>query len=351
MTDFEIIDGQKDSSKWLSALGELPETLQDLYYLPNYLKMHRFIKGTQGLLFKYVNDHSIWLYPFLLQPINMPNGDIYYDIETAYGYGGPITNNTDKTFLSNAHGAFSKWCIKNSVIAEFIRFHPLLNNKNWCSSDIVVEFDRETVSVNLMLFDINNPPVNGKVRNMLKRAYRENIKVAIFDPDIHFNQFIDLYKKTMNRINANSFYYFNNEYFSNLLELIKDHGTLIGATLNNEWMGGALFINHGNILHYHLSATNPDNRIPGITNAMILKGIEVGKASECDILHLGGGNSNDPKDSLFSFKKKMGNQVHKHYIGKRIHNYSIYKELTDRWRMAHATKVGIYGKRLLSYRY
>ena len=140
-------------------------------------------------------------------------------------------------------------------------------------------------------------------------------------------------------------------YFSNLLRLVTEYGWLVGATLDDELVGAAIFLRGEGALHYHLSATNPDYRIPGVTNALLFKGIKLGLANKFYVLHLGGGNSNDPEDSLLKFKKKMGNNINKFFIGKRIHNSETYSQLKHSWEINYPELKEKFNSRLLCYRF
>mgnify|MGYP001599206783 CR=1 FL=1 len=96
-----------------------------------------------------------------------------------------------------------------NVVAEFIRFHPLINNYEWIDSKVDIEFDRRTVSLSLENHEVDNPPFDFRVRNKIKRAYTANVKICIFDADEYFNDFEKLYLSTMSRVKADAFYYFN----------------------------------------------------------------------------------------------------------------------------------------------
>jgi len=353
--NYEVLDSGNDSAKWKKLLNLLPENIQDIYFYPEYVGMHKFIEGTKSLLFTYREKQKIWVHPFLLQPINTEvfslSSGPWFDIETAYGYGGPLANTEDKFFLDKANELFSEWCIENNVIAEFVRFHPILNNQYWVSQNTKVEYDRNTVVLNLKDFDKDDPPFCGKIRNMIKRVDKANVTIDVYDPVKNFSHFENLYLATMSRISADSYYYFNEIYFSDLSRFISENGWLLGATLENEWVGAAIFLKGKRTLHYHLSATDQDNRIPGITNALIFKSIELGVRNGLKTMHLGGGNSDAPDDSLLKFKKKMGDNLLKFHIGKRIHNLEIYKILCEKWSMNNPESVDKYKNRLLCYRH
>jgi len=352
---YEVLDSDIDSFKWKKAINLLPDALQDVYFYPEYVGMHKLIQGTKALLFIFRESGNLWIHPFLLQPIDSDgfslNGGPWFDIESAYGYGGPLSNTEDKSFISNANIKFSEWCIGNNVVAEFVRFHPLLNNQCWTSRNTKVDYDRNTVSQNLKNIDVDDPPFSGKVRNMLKRVEKSGVIVDVYDPIENFSHFEKLYLANMSRISADSYYYFSEAYFSNLSELLIGNGWLVGATLDGEWIGAAIFLRGKSVLHYHLSATNPDCRIPGITNALLFKGMQLGLTNGLKTLHLGGGNSSELDDSLLKFKQKMGDRINKFYIGKRIHNQVIYPQLKHSWESRYPALKDKFNSRLLCYRF
>ena len=346
--NYEVLDSVVDLVKWKKILASFPDELQDIYFYPEYVGMHKLFKGVKALLFVYQENKNIWGYPFLLQPID---GGPWFDIESAYGYGGPLSNTEDQLFLNKANNAFSGWCKKNNVIAGFIRFHPVLQNQRWIDQKTKIEYDRSTVSRNLRELDIDNLLFSGKVKNKIKRANKANVKIDVYNSVEDFMCFKKLYLATMTRINADAYYYFNESYFFNLHKLINDSGWLVGATMDGKWLGASLFIKGKKYLHYHLSARNPDVKIPGVSNSLILKGIELGADNGLELLHLGGGNSNKQHDSLFCFKRTMGDSLNKFFTGKMIYNNCIYNKLKNNWALKYPLLKEKYNNRLLCYRF
>ena len=104
---------------------------------------------------------------------------------------------------------------------------------------------------------------------MIRRVEKEKIIISKNDPDLHLNNFINLYLMTMKKNKAEKFYNFNSSYFKKLFKLIQNDGFLITASKENEVLGIAVFLKSKVNSHYHLSATNNELNVPGITNAMI----------------------------------------------------------------------------------
>ena len=352
--NFEILDSNRDKEKWLNIFNNLPNHLKDIYCHPDYTNMHKFLKGSKSLLFIYYDKNLFWIHTFIYQPINFDYLKVdynkWYDIESVYGYGGPIANTTNKKFIKEANDTFDNWAAQNNVIAAFLRFNPIIKNEKLVNTKTDVIYDRNTISKDLKKYDPVNLPFKAKVRNMIKKVEKENIIIKIFNPIEYFDSFKQLYISTMDRIKADDYYKFNEKYFTRLSSFVKNNGMLIGATLDNNWIAAAIFLKGGHALHYHLSARNPDYRLPGVTNAILAKGMEMGAIENLDVLHLGGGNSSDPNDSLFKFKIKMGDISNKYYIGKRIFNHEIYNLLKKEWENTFPHMKEKHSNKLLCYR-
>jgi len=131
---YQVLDSIKDKDKWMEFLDSFNDIEIDIYYLPEYMNLS--IKdNNEALLFIYSHDKNFWIYPFFLTSINkaylVNTKLIYKDIETAYGYSGPLSNSSNVNFIEKAQSIFSEWCHDKNVVAEFIRFHPLLKNTNF----------------------------------------------------------------------------------------------------------------------------------------------------------------------------------------------------------------------------
>ena len=74
---------------------------------------------------------------------------IFYDLETPYGYGGPIANSNDREFINTGNEKFLEWVKDSNILAEFIRFHPLFNTNQYAHPSVKIIEDRTTCSLNL----------------------------------------------------------------------------------------------------------------------------------------------------------------------------------------------------------
>ncbi len=344
----KLLDAAIDAEEWRCMLRQLPPQLQDTYFLPEYSSLYLFNPDIRSLLFVYQKSGRIWAYSFMLQRIASIGEQVLdqelFDIETPYGYGGPISNSEDADFLSEANRAFSEWCISHGVVAEFIRFHPLLQNQRWVrsganrsydnmtnvnrsdndrqnakrsdnsGSDVNIRFDRETASIDLSRFNVDASPFDKGARNVIKRAQRLGICVKAYPARDYIGQFEELYRRTMDRLGVDEYYYFSKKYFTNLAELSDASGMLLVSEQAGVWAVAALFFGGTKWLHYHLSASDPEQRLPGATNLLLYEAARMGRAQGYTRLHLGGGRTNAPSDSLLKFKRAMATDMHSFYL-------------------------------------
>ncbi len=350
-----ILDAHADSQAWHEILARLPETLHDIYFWPEYAGLGVHTSESRAVLWVYESGERCWCYPFLLGQITHIGSQIlthpWYDIETPYGYGGPLANTDDTGFLTEALRAFGNWCQREQVVAEFIRLHPLIENQRWLDAKVALVFDRTTLSIDLRQSDGSTKRYSKDARNMLRRAVRAGIHTSRQPVLDQMEQFRRLYHRRMELLKADSYYHFSDEYFCQLAQLTESSGWLLAAQANGEWSAGAVFLRGSRWLHYHLSASAPGQAAPGATNQLIDAAVQLGIQSGLETLHLGGGRTNASDDTLLKFKQSMASHNHPFYIGKRVHNPEIYARLKDQWEHTYPELVETYGHRLLCYRY
>lgn len=352
----QVLDASSSGThQWQSIIKKLPVLMRDSYFYPDWVLLHRFNSDTRALMFTCEKQGKIWAYPFLLVSINYVGEkkleQTWYDIETSYGYGGPLCNTADTQFFIEAYTLFTEWCNTNKVVAEFVRFHPLIQNINWLDSDTEIIWDRDTVSLDFRRINKSVLPFDTKTRNMLKRADKLNVNIRQTSEYDDYIRFVEMYKSSMDRVQAENYLYFSDEYFDKLFDFVRKSGCLLFAKHNEQYVSGAVFVYGSTWMHYHLAASDPDRMISGANNQLLMEAAKIGKQLGLKGLHLGGGRTNDPNDSLLKFKRSMSTDRHKYFIGRRIHRPDVYKYLTNLWREQYPALVHKYGKRLLCYHY
>lgn len=336
-----------DSDEWNEYINKLPLHLKDIYFKSEYYSLYEKCNDGLGTLFVYEEENNLAIYPFLINVIERYElNKNYYDIETAYGYGGPIVNTNDRVFINNFEKAFKDYCNKNNIIAEFIRFHPLLNNHKIFKDNIEIIHNRTTtfIDLNKTIEEIWNDDIISKNRNVIRKAERSGLTVNL---DSNLNDFKQVYQITMNKVNASKKYYFNEEYFDHLNKV--EH-ICISVNKDNVTIASAIFLKYKDFFHYHLAGSLKEYLKYSPNNLLLWSAIKYAKDNKFAKFHFGGGLTDSLSDNLYKFKKSFCKNTADFYIGKRIHNKEIYDYLINTWECSNKTKSDIFLKYKLSHK-
>ena len=291
----------------------LTDIESDIYYKKEYADLYI---NNDNEIFEYTYAENEFYVKFksIKKPIKSVSGIIIdeelYDLETPYGYGGPISNSNDRGFLTRALVKYRSHCKENKIVCEFIRLHPF--NEIIESSFIFDMFheERRVVIVNLMDSSEDRRMGYSKTtRNIVKKAKRN---LSIKSDSDNIDGFIDAYYKTMKKNDANNFFFFGKEYFSSL-KVIKEI-KLIEIQLNDQLVSTGFFMLCNELAHYHLSA-NDQNLSKENGNYLLLDAaFEIAKEQGCKYMLLGGGRTSSAEDSLLKFKSKFSKNNMPFYI-------------------------------------
>ena len=350
------INNHKEYEEWTDIISNFNVNKTDFYYLPNYMDLNvNNHKNEVGLMFYVRENNHIWVHCFIKTKIlnyeKIFEDKFYYDLETPHGYGGPISNTENEFFLKKAQNFFFEWANRNNILCELVRFHPLLNNQIYYNSIDKIILNREIRFTKLNLITEELTCFNPKVRNKIRKAYKDNLLIEISKSKKDYNDFKVLYFQHLNNINAENFYYFNEIYFKKLFDLINKFGFIV--TVKNEskeLLGASVFLGFKKNLHSHLTAISKTNKFSGINNVLLYNAYLYGKNNNFINCNLGGGISCNQDDSLLEFKRSMSNSKSNFYIGYKIYNEKIYSNLVNSYKKRYPAKFKINSKHILCYR-
>lgn len=313
-----------------------PAAYPDLYYDPAYASLYEAMEGGIPECFRLNTEDGEVVNTVMLRPIpTQVNGQTWYDIVTPYGYGGPVITQLtgDRQRLCRAYKqAFEEWCDQRRVVAEFIRFHTLLNNALDWKEAYTVLYSRHTIAIDLTDADYAMNQFTPKCRNTIRKAEKLGVTLRTDEACSDMAAFRRLYEQTMDKNHAQAYYYFPEEYFQQMTERLPGQVLLISAWLGEEMIAGALFLMSDRFMHYHLSATNPAYYTYAANNLILAQAAAYGHARGLERLHLGGGLSGNPEDALYRFKHQFGRTPQNlcdFYVGKRIYNAQVYQKLCE----------------------
>ena len=352
MTDFEILD-LTNVQKWNSYLKQLPIDQQDICYTPEYYKLYEELGHGKATCFVYRDTDNIALYPFLLNSVNDIGYNLdnkYYDIQGAYGYNGVVTNSSNQIFRNNFYYAFNDFCRSNYIIAEFTRFNPIMGNNQfseWLSpintmGNVVVNLSQDNIEKDSYEYSTR------KNINKAKKSHLSAFKIGSNElTNEYLNEFMKIYYDTMKRNKADEYYYFPITFFENISRYLKNKFYYYFVSYENTIISTELVLNGNEISYSFLGGTLGEffqYRPNDFLKDFIIKDL---KNHGSKFFCLGGGS-----EGVFKFKKSFSkNGVYPFFIGKKIHNLSIYNDVVGQWESKYPEKIENYKNFLLKYHY
>lgn len=304
----------------------------DTYYLSGYVKAFRIHGDGEPLLFYYEKDGTRGINVAMKRDVSkdkhfkdiLPE-NTYFDLASPYGYGGWLIegDNTDALF-----GAYENWCRKNGIISEFVRFHPVLKNHEVSVGHYEVVPLGETVTMDLSSPEKIWENITSKNRNMIRKAQKSGI--TIYNgryPEI-YETFRTIYNGTMDKDNADTYYYFEPEFYESILKDLAQNAQVFYAVFEGKVIAASIMLACNGKMNYHLSGSVREYANLAPSNLLLYEAALWGCANGCKSLYMGGGVGSG-EDSLFKFKRAFyrGPDLNRFYIGKKVFDQERYDEL------------------------
>lgn len=304
----------------------------DTYWLSGYVRAFNIHGDGEPLLFHYEDDNVRGINVVMKRDVandhrfaGLINKQTYFDFATPYGYGGWIIegDKSEALFL-----AYENWCQKNGIISEFVRFHPIIKNHIWSEQSYDVVPLGNVVSIDLSSPEVIWSNLTSKNRNMIRKAQRNGIRIYCGRyPDI-YKTFISIYNMTMDKDNANEYYYFDERFYESLCDDLPYNSLVFYAVLDGIIIAASIMLFANGKMNYHLSGSLKEYSSLAPTNLLLYEAALWGSAYGYNTLYLGGGVGSG-EDSLFKFKKAFyrKDDLPRFYIGKKVFIQEKYDAL------------------------
>lgn len=321
----------EQSEQWDAVVRSFKE--YDVYWLSGYVKAFQIHGDGEPLLFFYIGECVRGINVVMKRDIAKDEkfkGKIeegqYFDFATPYGYGGWIVEgeNTEELFRT-----YENWIEKNGIISEFVRFHPIVKNHD--ASRLFYEVIQlgEVVHMDLSSPDDIWNNIISKNRNMIRKAIKNDVKVynGRF-PEI-YEKFRTIYNATMDKDDAEEYYYFKPDFYKSVLEDLPQNAQLFWAEKDGQVIAASIMIGANGYLNYHLSGSLREFSSLAPSNLILYTAALWGCANGYTTFYLGGGVGSG-EDSLFKFKRAFyKGELNHFYIGKKIYDEMKYNELIE----------------------
>ncbi|MCR5735174.1 MAG: GNAT family N-acetyltransferase [Lachnospiraceae bacterium] len=317
------------AEQWDAVVRSFKE--YDVYWLSGYVKAFQIHGDGVPLLFHYENENIRGINVVMKRDVSNDEKfkgkieeGIYFDFATPYGYGGWII---EGEAVAGLFEVYDSWCRQNGIISEFVRFHPMLKNHNKCRDFYEIIQLGEVVHM-----DLNSPEdiwsnITSKNRNVIRKAIKNDIKIynGRF-PEI-FEKFREIYNKTMDKDDAEEYYYFGKEFYNSVLEDLSHNSQVFWAEKDGQVIAASIMIFANGYMNYHLSGSLHEYGSLAPGNLILYKAALWGCANGCRTFYLGGGVGSG-EDSLFKFKRSFyKGDLNRFHIGKKVFNQEKYDEL------------------------
>lgn len=304
----------------------------DVYWLSGYVKAFKIHGDGEPLLFFYEDETARGINVVMKRDVARDShfvGKIpeqtYFDFASPYGYGGWIIEGEDSDGLFKA---YEKWCVNNGIISEFVRFHPVIENHRFCGNAYDVIPLGNTVAMDLSSPETIWNNIHSKNRNMIRKAQKNGIKIYNGRYPGIYKVFREIYNGTMDKDNAEEYYYFGKEFYESILNDLPQNAQVFYAVYEEKIIAASIMFATNGYMNYHLSGSIKEYANMAPSNLLLYQAALWGNTNGCKTMYLGGGVGSG-EDSLYKFKKAFykPDDVKRFHIGKKVYNQEKYDTL------------------------
>lgn len=303
----------------------------DVYWLSGYVKAFQIHGDGEPILFFYEDQNCRGINVVMRRDISrdrhfigVVESNTWFDFATPYGYGGWIIEGEEKDDLFST---YEEWCLDHNIVSEFVRYHPVIKNHE----DSVMFYDTfslgGTIAMDISSAEVIWSNLTSKNRNMIRKAKKAGLKVYNGRHPNIYEEFRNIYNQTMDKDNADPYYYFESEFYQSILNDLGTEAQVFYAELNQEVIAASIILGANHRLNYHLSGSLREFQNLAPTNLLLYQAALWGCSNGYTTFHLGGGVGSHV-DGLYKFKKAFyrGEPCCFH-IGKKLYDEQKYNEL------------------------
>lgn len=329
--------GLEQAEEWKKILKQFPKA--DIYYLPEYVKAFAENGDGEPVFIYYTGEKMQGINIVMKRSVPVPQElsaedaylREYVDYATPYGYGGFLFEGVcDKEQMQLFKKTYFDFCRDQKVVAEFVRFHPVIRNVDALCETIPTIDLGNTVCMDISSEEMIWNNLSSKNRNMIRKAQKSGVQVYWGREPALFESFEEIYRETMDKVGAQDYYYFKKEFYDSILYDLKQHAMIFYAKLEDQIIAASIILYDGNALHYHLSASHRAYLSYAPTNLILYEAACWGSKLGAKTFHLGGGLGGSSTDPLYHFKKQFNRNADCTFsIGRVKMNEAVYDRLWE----------------------
>ncbi len=325
-----------DNPLWKETLFKLD---YDVYHLPEYLALEAKRNKTKPEAITIIEEDKIFFVPYLLRSCKTilesfdnqeDTLDSIFDSISPYGYSGILLSDAARNssrFIHDAFDLLKQYLKSRGICSAFLRFHPILSDgyvEIFPSDSLTL--NGETVSIDLSL-DVDKiwAQTRRGHQSTINKCKRLGLQAKAVSFSSYIDEFISIYTETMDRLGAQTEYYFGYDYFSGLLTL-GEYLHLIVVESDSQYICASLFFECNGIVQAHLGGTRTEFMKQSPFNLLLHYARLWAKERGNKFLHIGGGVGAQ-KDKLYTFKSGFSKQRHQFVTMRLITDEEKYHRL------------------------
>lgn len=319
----------RNEQQWSHYISQ--SAIHEVYHTWHY---HSLNTDGEPVLFVYKESEDLFIaLPVIKRSIK---NSTFFDMTSVYGYAGPVSNQ-DFSALSNEtiaqfKMAFLDFMHHEKAVSIFSRLHPFMDQCRLLANIGGIKSNGKTIYMDLTRpveeqYSRYDKRLLRQIRSLRRSSFR--IKETRKQADVQ--KFAEMYRKNMDRLNASAGYYFDEAYFTALINAKDSENKLILIYDHSRPICGALILLSDNIIRNHLSATDEDYLKESPSKLLTDEISNIGRKLGKRIFHLGGGVGGK-EDSLFQFKRHFSDLLAEDNIWCFISNQDAYDDLVMQTR-------------------
>lgn len=229
-----------------------------IYWDKNWNDLQSKKENGEAIDYVFENNFGKIEYPFIKRKANKIDNVQYYDLVTARGQGGPriLCYNDKIQLIKSFEESFEKYCKKEKVVAEYIRFDPWIQNFEDFEA-IYKIFSYGNIYCNDLEKDFFMQEYSSSVRRNVRKASKNNIIVKLDYDGETIKDFLNVYSFTEKKYNVSDYYYVDEEFIKKYFDILQGKVCIANAYYENKIISSVLLLWGKDIVHYHFAATDP----------------------------------------------------------------------------------------------
>lgn len=340
----DVVHLEVDDPRWPDVLRRLRH---DLYHRPEYVRLDGAWNRARPMAFLARSGAEELFIPYLLRRCeSLGRGSVdldeVYDVVSPYGYPGLLLSDAARRsprFARDAMHRLSETLRETGTCSAFLRMHPLL-------SDGLAELfpegfftaAGETVAMDLTL---DEGALWKGIREghqwTIKKCRKLGFEARMVSLRAHVECVMEIYRETMDRVQAKESYYFGRDYFATLAEM-PEHVHCGVVESEGRPAAACVFFECGGIVQAHLGGTRSEFLGKSPFHLLLYSAAEWARARGNRYLHMGGGVGGS-NDRLLQFKSGFSRLRFPFSTLRLVTDEEKYRELTARRAQAAAVPV------------